>query len=308
MTERQANVRAAQLWLGTLVQISLEDSGGVRPDAAFVAAFAEIARVHRSMSLHDSHSELSCINREAVTSVQPVSTILRDVLTCALDVAARSAGAFDPTVGARVAALGFLPPQTHADVNASWRDIELTPRGVRFARALTLDFSGIAKGYAVDRAIEALRAAGVDSGCVNAGGDIRSFGTHREIVHVRIDGPRGFVAPLVELNDAAVATSAYGAQRRRIGGRWATPLIDPRDGSPSLNPGTVSVVAPTCMIADALTKVVALRGAGASAALEEFGASATVLSPVASGWECTRLPQDRLARTQTLTTDIGVPA
>jgi len=283
-------VRLAQLWLGTLVEIAVDPQSSESPEAGIAAAFAAIARIHRALSLHDPQSELSRVNRQAPAAEQPVSEDLRAVLSCALDIAVRSGGAFDPTVGGRIAASGFLPPQARSERDVSWRDVDLTQRGVRFARSLVLDFGGIAKGYAVDCAIDALRRHGIAAGRVNAGGDLRVFGPRSELVHVRTGGPQGILVPLAMVADGAVATSAYGGQRRRIGGRWATPLIDPRCGLPMMSTRTVSVVAPTCMVADALTKVVALRGSAAAGMLTAYGASATLLSPAAGRWRCTQLP------------------
>ena len=234
------------------------------------------------------------MNRDAPTAVQALSPDLRTVLRCALELAASSGGAFDPTVGGRIAALGFLPPQARSEHDASWRDVLLTRRGVRFSRPLVLDFGGIAKGYAVDCAIDSLRRHGVTAATVNAGGDLRVFGRRSEIIHVRTGGPRGVVLPLAAIADGAVATSAYGGQRRHIGGRWATPLIDPCGRMPKMSTRTVSVVASTCMVADALTKVVALRGRAAAGVLTAYGARAIVLSPAAGRWRCTPLPPPRV--------------
>jgi FAD:protein FMN transferase len=292
MPETRPAMRRAEIWLGTLVEIAIGDCGS-DADEAMAAAFGAIARVHRALSLHDPRSELSRVNRRAPQKRQTLSEDLRRVLACALDVAARSRGAFDPTVGGRIAQLGFLPPQARSEHRVSWSDIELDEHGVRFLRPLVLDFGGIAKGYAVDCAVEALRRHGIGAGRVNAGGDLRIFGPRSEVVHVRTGGPQGIVLPLIDLADGAVATSAYGGQRRRVGGRWATPLIDPRCGLPMMSTRTVSVAASTCMVADALTKVVALQGGAAAGILTHYGASATLLSPAAGRWRCTRLPQSR---------------
>jgi FAD:protein FMN transferase len=297
MTEATYSLRRARIWLGTMVEITAAAPSSELVEAGFAAAFAEIARIHRALSLHDPQSELSHVNRNAPTAVQTVSADLRAVLSCALELAARSGGAFDPTVGGDVAALGFLPAQAPSDRGASWRDVLLTRRGVRFGKALVLDFSGIAKGYAVDCAIDALRLHGVTAGRVNAGGDLRVFGNQSEVVHVRTGGPQGIILPLAAVADGSVATSAYGGMRRRIGKGWATPLIDPLRRVPMMSTRTASVVAPTCMVADALTKLVALRGGAAAAVLTAYGASATLLSPCAGQWRCTQVPRPRAAPT-----------
>jgi thiamine biosynthesis lipoprotein len=294
MAEPKVRRRAARFLLGTMVDIA-----AAGPAAAvgrgIEEAFAAIARVHRALSAQDAASELTHVNGLAHHGSQPISEAFRAVLVCALDMAERTRGAFDPTIGGLMCDRGFLPTHSTHDRRASWRDVCLDASGVSFARPLLLDFGGIAKGYAVDRAIDALRDAGAVAARVNAGGDIRVFGGEIDTVHVRTGGARCVALPLVELADGAVATSAYGSQRRRIAGRWATPLIDTRFGLPSMTTRTVSVVAPHCMLADALTKVVALRGAASAAILAGYGAEAIVLTPVKGRWRCVEIPADRIS-------------
>ncbi|HTS20872.1 MAG TPA: FAD:protein FMN transferase [Casimicrobiaceae bacterium] len=281
--------QAAQIWLGTLVEVSARAGTEAARKAALAAAFAAIARVHRALSRHDPESELSRVNRGALTTIQPVSKDFRAVLRRALEIACRSVGAFDPTVG------HVERDERAPEGGATWRDVELDLRGVRFARPLALDFDGIAKGYAVDCAVAALQSHGATAGRVNAGGDLRVFGPEPEPIHVRTGGPQSVVLALAMLADGAVATSAYGGQRRRRWGRWTTPLIDPRSALPRMSTRTVSVIAADCITADALTKVVALEGAAAAKTLASCGASAAILSPARGRWRCTRLPRPAAA-------------
>jgi len=298
MVERTpVEVRCAQLWLGTLVEIRVQASSRAVLDRTVGAAFSVIARVHRTLSAHDPSNELGRVNRDAARVPQRVSPDFSAVLDAALTLAARSRGAFDPTVGARVAAAGFLPRSGPTDPNASWRDVELKNGVVRYRKPLRLDFGGIAKGYAVDCAVHALREHGATAGRVNAGGDLRMFGPSPETVHVRTGGTRSRVFTLAQIADAAVATSAYGDERRRVGRRWATSLIDSRTGLPVMSTRTVSVIADTCMVADALTKVVALRGVAARPLLQDYGAIAAILSPAAHRWRCTLLAPETTQRT-----------
>ncbi len=288
--------QCAQLWLGTLVDIRAQACSQPALDRSIAAAFSAIARVHRALSGHDASSELSHVNRDAARRPQRVSADFSVVLHGALALAARSRGVFDPTVGARLAAGGFLPASAPTDPGASWRDVELDGDVVRYRKALRLDFGGIAKGYAVDCAVDALREYGASAGRVSAGGDMRMFGYAPELLHVRTGGAKSCVVALAEIADAAVATSAYGDQRRRIGGRWATSLIDAQAGLPVMSTRTVSVIADRCMIADALTKVVALHGGAARSLLHEYGAVAAVLSPAAKRWRCTLLVPETTQR------------
>ena len=239
--------RRARPLLGTFVEISA--SGGA--DDAISRAFAVISRLENHLSFHDPASELSQLNRSGRATI---GKHLRHVLATALRIARLSGGAFDPTVASR---------------GASWRDIEVLPGArVRFKGALRVDLGGIAKGYCVDRAVAELRRAGVESGLVNAGGDLRAFGARAFPLHLRHPEDSRRWLPLGELRNAALATSAtYLRGQERCAG--AAPLA----------PGaSVSVRAPRAAIADALTKVVAVMGGRAAPVLARYRARAWIVA------------------------------
>ena len=268
--------RRARPLLGTLVEIAADASPTV-----FTRAFAAVEEVQALMSYHDSASELSRLNREATAGPVPVSAWTWEVLRAALDLAAETKGVFDPTVAPRLTALGFLPPTEgapRADGRATWRDVELASRyRVRFHRPLRLDLGGIAKGFAVDRAVEVLQKAGVAEGVVNAGGDLRVFGAIELPVDIRHPKQPRISAASVPVCDAALATSAGYFARRRHEGKDVTALLDGRTRKP-LDPDTsVSVIAPTALFADALTKVVFALGPASEPILQHHGASALLL-------------------------------
>jgi FAD:protein FMN transferase len=292
-----AELRAARPLLGTLVDIHATGASDTMLRSAMTAAFAAIERVHRGLSVHAVDSELSQINRNALHSRQAISADLRTVLTCALDLADRSRGSFDPSVGGLLGRWGLLPEHAALSTPASWRDVDLTADGVRFANALTLDFGGIAKGYAVDCAVAALQDRDVPSGCVNAGGDLRVFGRLAQPVHLRTQSAsESSLLPLLSITQGSVATSCYPRQRGRDynsgNDRWVSALVDARTFRPRLSARHVSVIAESCMIADGLTKIVALRGVACARLLAHFGASAAILSPSRGTWRCTMLPND----------------
>lgn len=261
------SVRRARPWLGTLVDIRVD--GLLAPCAlrAIDAAFAEVAMVHRLMSFHRDDSDLARLHLAPAGTAVRVNARTYEVLDWSLHIAQTSDGEFDPTVAVAQVARGALPVPRSAftpDVDASWHDIELLDgERVRLRRPLWIDLGGIAKGYAVDRAIEILRAHGAIDICVNAGGDLRVAGALVERVHVR--DARGRILPALELADGAVATSD------------GVNVLDARDDA------TASVVAPRCILADALTKVVLARGDAAHATLAAFGAQAWV-HRAACGW------------------------
>jgi thiamine biosynthesis lipoprotein len=184
-------VRARPL-LGTVVEIAAYGADAESARCAVERAFGAVEEVHRLMSYHDPDSEVSRINREAATQPVAVGRHTWRVLEAAGVFAQASDGLFDITVATTLAALGFLPRHPglpRASGQGDWRHVELLPgQRVRLARGLRVDLGGIAKGYAVDRAIETLKAAGLSAGRVNAGGDLRVFGALPQRIQVRHPG------------------------------------------------------------------------------------------------------------------------
>jgi thiamine biosynthesis lipoprotein len=238
--------------------------------------------VQRLMSFHDDASDVARLNREAAKRPVRVAPWTYEVLRAARSLHDATGGAFDVTVAPRLQRWGYLPAAAGADevedLPADQTAIELRGRfRVRFRRPLRIDLGGIAKGFAVDRAIGALQAAGASAGIVNAGGDLRVFGGAPSPIHVRDPRQPGRALPLLALENAALATSATYFARRRWRRRWVSPLVDPRRGRAVLRAASVSVRADTCMEADALTKVVLLLGRQSAEILRERGATAFVL-------------------------------
>ncbi len=275
-SKTSAELRRARPLLGTLVEIRAR---GVAP-ATLDAAFAAVARVHARMSPHEPASDVARLNRARAGETLRIDAWTWRVLAAAQRLAEKSHGVFDVTIAQSSTG---VPPAgcTTAGADAcatragDWRDLVLLPRPrVRVARPLRLDLGGIAKGFAVDRALAILRAAGATSGVVNAGGDLRVFGAAAERVVVRHPAAPGRLIPLALLRAGALATSANyfdaprAARLRRPDGRrlW-------------LGRGSVSVRAPTCLLADALTKIVAAIGPRrAEPLLRAHRASALVLT------------------------------
>jgi thiamine biosynthesis lipoprotein len=154
--------------------------------------------------------------------------------------------------------------------------IQLLPENrVRFADpSVKIDLGGIAKGFAVDRAVAALLGQGIAEGLVNAGGDLRVFGPRRHAVDIR--DPRQPDRPLcrVALRDAALASSAGRFDPVHSSHALFSGIIDPLTAMPVRAISGATVCAPGCMVADALTKVVMNAGEGATAILEHYGANA----------------------------------
>jgi thiamine biosynthesis lipoprotein len=236
--------------LGTFVEIGFQPRPG--DESAVQAAFAVIEEVQRRLSFQDPESELSRLNRCRGEFVALSSLAVRVVrLARAMTVA--SGGSFNCTLGGLLVRQGVLPDHGDGEMldAGTAADIEIRSRGVRLARPVKLTLDGIAKGYAVDCAVNVLRYAGVQTGWVNAGGDLRVFGTL--ILPISRRESDGALQPLGGVRDASIASSAVHV---RADPRFPGTIV----GAPGqrATPGVWSVLARHAWRADALTKVAAL--------------------------------------------------
>lgn len=271
----------ARPMLGTIVEISASGSSAAQTQVAIAKAFAAIETVHGLMSYHDANSDVSRINRDAFDAEVQVDAHTYRVLRAARLMAEASNGVFDISIAPQLTRLGFLP--RHADFpktpcRGNWRDIVLLPHNrVRLACTLNIDLSGIAKGYAVDLAIRALADAGMVAGRVNAGGDLRVFGSAEQSISVRVPHAHTRTIPLLELTHGAAATSAGYYSERMHQEQMVTPIIHPHSKLACASGYSVTVLAKDCMTADALTKVVYANPRGAAAVLKSYKARALIV-------------------------------
>jgi thiamine biosynthesis lipoprotein len=263
--------------LGTIVEIA---AAGPSSAAAVHAAFQVVQHVHRLMSFHEVGSDVSRINMARANEEISVDPHTHRVLRFARQVSAASGGVFDVTVGECLVRHGFLPALPIEDARAreaTWRDLLMFGENrVRWRRAGRIDLGGIAKGYAVDMAVETLQVHGVRDGLVNAGGDLRVFGEPQP-VHVRLPEAPGMVTALGMFSDCALATSAAYFSSVDSENGPLEPLVDSDRRISKAKAGSATVIAPRCMAADALTKVVRLAPHLAHEVLDTFDAQAIVI-------------------------------
>ena len=273
-------MRRAQPWLGTLVEVTIADATDApASDLAFSRAFNAIATVHQLMSFHDPESDVSRINRAAHGADIVVDAHTARVLGAALALWSQSEGVFNPLCASKLVEWDYLPAPGGPLPAWATPTCALELEGCRVIKHAPawIDLGGIAKGYAVDVAAATLAASGVRSGCVNAGGDLLAFGDRDWPVLLR--DPAHPCAPgyATEVRDCALATSAIYFSRKEHKGCPRSALLHGREGRPVLRAGSVSVSAPSCMMADALTKVVAATGDVHHPALEKHGATAYIV-------------------------------
>jgi len=282
MPATSASLRRAQALLGTFVEIDVTDAYGRDAENAVEAAFSAVADVHRLMSFQDPDSDLSRLNREAWCRAVTVHPWTYAVLKMALEMTHQSGGAFDIGVAGALRPTGpslggSRSPFDTATVTA----VELIANDqVRFhSPAVKLDLSGIAKGFAVDRAIELLQSRGIGSGMVNAGGDLAVFGPDARMVDIRDPRSPDKILCRAKVSNEALASSARRFDPFQSLETADTAVLEPATRLPAGGAVGATVRAPTCMIADALTKVVMVAGQQATAPLVHFQASAMFLSP-----------------------------
>jgi thiamine biosynthesis lipoprotein len=215
---------------------------------------ALFAAIDQQMSPWRSDSDISRFNTMGAGWHRADAEMIH-VATAALDLAKISHGAFDPTVGPLVAQWGFGPIEGGPDPD--WRGLSLGDGGIGKARdELTLDLCGIAKGRALDLAVDLVKARGVDDFLFDLGGELKAFGQHPSgrSFQVAVQHPvAGKPAPAtLRLDDGmAVATSGLRTQSYELVGNTYGHIIDPRTNAPANDHLlSVTVVGRDAMMAD----------------------------------------------------------
>jgi len=283
---RVTSVEVERPALGTWVRIVARSDEPARAERAIEHAFAAIARVDRQMSIHRADSQLSRVNRAAGIATVHVDDAVLEVVARARSRAMRSQGVYDPTVLPLMRLYGFYgagqeryPSDReigealdrvgwrHVAVNRAAGTLGLTRRGAG------LDLGSIGKGWAVDRAVAALEAEGIESGLVDVGRNVYGLGTPGDrssgwpvgVIHPRT----GAVEHVFTLRDRAVATSGNAEQHHLQGGTMVGHLLDARHGRPAAGPLSATVLARTGTDADGTSTVAFLLGADAVRAWPE---------------------------------------
>ena len=248
------------------------------PDRIPTAAVAALlARIDARMSTFDEASELMRFNRGPVGEWVPVSRELVEVVAAAKAVAEETGGALDPTVAPLVALWGFgasaSPDRPDPEavrvalVSVGHHHVRyrLAPPALVRDRALSMDLSAIAKGHAVDRIGDVLRAAGCRAFLVELGGEVRVLGQAPSggPWRIGVDSPsgKGQLEEPIRLRDAGLATSGDYRQYTERGGRRDAHIIDPRSGYPVRHRlASVTVVADSARLADAYATALMVLG------------------------------------------------
>jgi thiamine biosynthesis lipoprotein len=274
--------------MGTRWSVSLDADAALNLTALRRDLAAAVAQVDEQMSPWKPNSDLMRLNRAPVDTWVGLHTEIIEVLDCAFDICRLSAGAFDPGVGTLVDAWGFGAVRDAPDAVAirsarqpasrpTHECLELDrPAGRAHKRGpLQLDLCGIAKGYAVDRMTKVLRQHGVQHALAALDGELRAIGSQASGVPwaVALEQPeagRRAVHGVIELQDLAVATSGDYRRYLAVGDARLAHSMDARRAAPVNNAvASVTVLANSCMHADAWATALLVAGPGEGLALAQ---------------------------------------
>ncbi len=279
---RPSEVSRSQILLGTLVEVTVFGTEDEKLNEAIEAAFDEFRRVQDAFS-RSGEGELGQLNQADPGTFIEISPELFGLLQQAQEYQALSQGAFDVSLGQLQDLWGFVEDwqgegqvptdeQIETFLVQSHRFTLEDGKAARNSLTTHVDLGGIAKGYAVDRAIEVIKTFPVEAALVNAGGNLRSFGQVPEpflfwveprpfdiaLQHPR--QPRRFLGSFEFREDRAVSTSGDYQRFFTVDGQQYHHILDPFTGKPSSLLISSTILAPTAMAADALSTAVFVLG------------------------------------------------
>ncbi|MFL5541954.1 MAG: FAD:protein FMN transferase [Longimicrobiaceae bacterium] len=263
--------------MGGLLQVSVWDADTARALAAMEAARAAVLHADSLTSAEKAGSEIAAVNRRAGTdSATTLSPWTAEVLDSALSIAASSSGALDVTstpldsLWATWRERAAPPPQAERDAAETlvgWRQVRFdraTRRASLPRQGMRLDLGVLARGFAIDRGIDALRAAGVERAVVDLGGSFAVLGAapveSRWSMGLGNPFQLGEVFAAVQVDSGAVATWTDVPGTIETDGQRFAHTLDPRTRFLTRGIASVSVLAPSALLADALSQAFFVMG------------------------------------------------
>ena len=262
-----------QAAMGTRIHVELWHDDAARARRLMAAVMAEMHRIDAAYSPYRETSELSRLNRQAPAGWVTVSAELFDLLQRSRRMSELTSGAFDVTYASVGRYYDYREgkrpdhEQLRRAIEAiDYRYVELDPAGprVRYARPeVYVDLGGIAKGWAVDRSMDILRRAGVETATVSAGGDAYILGDRRGqpwTVGVRDPRQDDAMAVVLPLMDTAVSTSGDYERFFEENGVRYHHILDPATGESARRSWSVTILGPEAAFTDALSTSVFVLG------------------------------------------------
>ncbi len=280
--------KESRLVMDTVCTITVVSPSKKQAGEAIEAGFASIEKLEHILDFFSDESEITAINMAAGKGPVRVRRETLDVIQRSVKVAEYTNGAFDPTVGPLMELWGFSGPSSGSvsipdaeairyvtglvdfkkmSINASASEVSLAEKGMK------LDLGGLAKGYAADMAIDAIKAKGIKSALVAIAGDIKGFGLRPDLKPWKVgiqnprvksievpDGDGNTIIATLDLKEEAISTSGdYQRFFIRDGERYHH-ILDPETGFPASGVISVTVIAPYGYMADGLSTGIFILG------------------------------------------------
>lgn len=260
--------------MGTIVEVALLGENQEKAERAALQAFHEIRRIEQLMSPKIETGDVFRINQSAGKEWVEVSPETLYVVKKSIDISVLSEGGFDITLGPLIElwrrARGKGSPPSEEEMKrsldlVSFRNVLINQRGKIFLKkvGMSIDLGGIAKGYAVDKAFEVLKNLGYKNLIVNAGGDLRAGGLKWDQPwSIGIQDPRipNKIMAQLSITEGAIATSGDYEKYFMYQGKRYHHILNPRNGLPSEECQSVTILSKDGMTSDALATAVFVLG------------------------------------------------
>lgn len=260
--------KRTQILLGTVVEIQVRDSDEKKADDAISKAFSEVKRIDELFTTYNDQSPILQINNSVNTIIDVDPEVYNLIVLCD-SITKVSDGSFDVSLDNLTKAWGFytdapyLPSKEAIDsalLFSGWGKIRLLDLNrIEKKEQVGLNFGAIAKGYAVDRAIDVLKRSGVTQALVNAGGEISVIGNDW-IVGIQHPREINSIIKKIKLDGYTVATSGDYEQYFEAEGIRYHHILDPKTGYPSKGLQSVTIINKSNTFADGLATAIFVMG------------------------------------------------
>lgn len=266
--EEEKTIKHTKILLGTVVEIQVRDADEQKAEDAITKAFAEIKRIDDLFTTYNETSPVWKLNK-TIDSIIFVDPEIYSLIVLCDSITKLSNGSFDVSLDNLTKTWGFytddpqLPTKVEIDsalLNSGWQKITLLgDNKIIKNEKVGLNFGAIAKGYAVDEAIDVLKKHGINEALVNAGGEISVIGADW-VVGVQHPRETNSIIKKIKLGGYTVATSGDYEQYFEVDGVRYHHILDPNTGYPSTGLQSVTIINKSNSIADALATGVFVMG------------------------------------------------
>ena len=292
-TPASETVHETRFMMGTLVDFTLYGANKENASIAIKAAADEMQRIENIFTIYgDQQNSIKAFNRGNIGIHTKFSDEVNTLLNESIETGQKSDGAFNPALGSLNMLWGFSqtpapnapPPTQELDrlLAESSNCLQQHADGwSRTAAGCQLDFGAIAKGYALDQGIKALKSHGITNAIINAGGDIAVSGSHGErqwqigIRHPR--QPDQVIATLKVKGDLSIVTSGDYERFFLYQGKRYHHILDPKSGLPANGSQSATVIAGNATTADAWSTALFVMGTRGLKTIEKLGMDAILV-------------------------------